>query len=230
MGSLAVAAALRANPIGASAWSCALILTGSALFLASAQNRWVTRALLIGAWGVSSLPFSLTATGWLSERAGLGYALPLMLASQAMLVAGFVRQSQRASTRTNFEGQPIWAKNAYPIGIFILLATILVLGFFGWNGALKPGNWIAGLIASILTVGLLWLTPRLRVLNPVRAHWVRPASPSWFDLIYRSLWNLYRAISRIGNTFSSILEDESGIMWTLLFLALFITVFTQRTP
>lgn len=230
MGSLAVAAALRANPIGATAWSCALILSGSALFLASAQNRWVTRALSIGAWGISSLPFSLTATGWLSERSGLGFALPLMLASQAMLMAGLIRHGQRTSNRTNFEGQPIWAKNAYPIGIFILLATILVLGLTGWNGALKPGNWVAGIVASILTAGLLWLTPRLRILNPVRAHWVRPVGPSWFDLIYQSLWNLYRAVGRVGNTVSTILEGESGIMWTLLFLALFITIFTQRIP
>jgi len=230
MGSLAVTAALRGNPIGATAWSCAFILSGSALFLASAQNQWVSRALFIGAWGISSLPLSLTATGWLSERSGLGFALPLMLASQAMLIAGFIRQSQRASTRTNFEDRPIWARNAYPIGIFLLLATILILGFFGWNGTLKLGNWIAGLIASILAVGLFWLTPRLRILNPVRAHWVRPADPSWFDVVYQSLWNLYRALGRIGNIFSNVLEGESGIMWTLLFLALFITIFTQRTP
>jgi hypothetical protein len=30
--------------------------------------------------------------------------------------------------------------------------------------------------------------------------------------------------------FTGILEGESGIMWTLLFLALFISFFAQRVP
>jgi len=64
MGSLAVATGLRANPIGATAWGCGLILSGGALFLSSEPNKWLTRALLIGAWSISALPFSLTATGW----------------------------------------------------------------------------------------------------------------------------------------------------------------------
>ncbi len=42
MGSLGVAAALRSDPVGAAAWSCALILAGSALFLFSSQNKWLT--------------------------------------------------------------------------------------------------------------------------------------------------------------------------------------------
>ncbi|NJC96379.1 MAG: hypothetical protein C3F07_05500 [Anaerolineales bacterium] len=228
-GSLAVSAALRANPIGATAWSSALILSGGALFLASAQNKWVSRALYFGAWGISALPFSLTATGWVNERQSLWFAIPLLLLAQAMLVAGFIRQNQRAS-RATFEDQPIWAKNVYPIGIAFLLMTIFILGFFGWDGTLKLGNWLAALIASLLTFGLLWLTPRLRLLNPVRAHWVRPSTSSWLDLSYRSLWDLYRALGRISNTFSNVIEGESGVMWTLLFLALFITIFIQRTP
>ena len=68
IGSLAVAAALRANPIGAAAWGCALILAGSALFLSSEINRWLTWALWIGVLAISALPFSLTATGWNSKN------------------------------------------------------------------------------------------------------------------------------------------------------------------
>lgn len=230
LGSLAVAAALRANPIGAAAWSCALILSGGALFLSSAQNKWAERALFIGLWGISSLPFSLTATGWVDERGTFWFAIPLLVAAHAMLMAGFMRHIRRSSTRTNFEDQPLWAKNVYPIGIVLLLLTILTLGFFGWSGALQPGNWIASLIASLLTLGLLWLTPRVRILNPVRAHWVRPTNPSWLDFIYQALWNAYRQLGEASNSLAKVLEGESGMMWTLLFLALFISFFTQRTP
>ena len=230
LGSLAVASALRGNFIGATAWSCALILSGGALFLASAQSRWMDKALFIGAWGASSLPFSLTSNGWIDSRPGFWYAIPLLLIAQAFLLAGYIRQIQRSSARTNFDNQPIWARNVYPFGVYVILLTILFLGFFGWGGSLSIGNWVAGPIASILTFGLLWLTPRLRILNPVRAHWVRPTDPGWLDTIYQAFWSLYRQLGKLSNTFSNVLEGESGIMWTLLFLALFISMFIQRTP
>jgi len=230
LGSLAVAAALRANPIGATAWSCALMLSGTALFLSSAQNKWIERALFIGLWGISSLPFSLAATGWDSGRESLWLAIPLLLAAHAMLMTGFIRHLQRSSARTNFDDQPIWAKNVYPIGIILLLLTILTLGLVGWNGILQLGRWGIGLSASLMTLGLLWLTPRLRILNPVRAHWVKPTNPTWLDRIYQILWNVYRQLGRLSNTLANVLEGESGMMWTLLFLALFISFFIKRTP
>lgn len=230
LGSLAVASALRGNSIGATAWSCALILSGGALFLASAQSKWMEKVLLIGAWGISALPLSLSANGWVSERAGFWYAIPLLILAQAFLLTGYIRQSQRTSVRTNFDDQPIWARNVYPLGIYTILFATLLLGFFGWSGSLGIGNWIVGILASALTFGLLWLTPRLRILNPVRAHWVRPNDPNWLDSIYQALWGTYRQIGKMSNSFSKVLEGESGIMWTLLFLALFISLFIQRTP
>lgn len=230
LGALAVASSLRGNPDGATAWSSALILSGGALFLASAESRWLSRALLIGVWGISALPFSLTASGWVSPGGRFWYTVPFLITAQVMLIAGYIRQSQRSAARTTFENQPIWAKNVYPFGIYIILLTILLLGFFGWGGTLQPGNWIAALIASALTLVLLWLMPRVRILNPVRAHWVNPASSTWLDTVYQTVWELYRAARRIAVTFSNVLEGESGVMWTLVFLALFISFFIQRAP
>jgi hypothetical protein len=230
LGALAVASALRGNPAGATAWSSALILSGGALFLASAESRWLSRALFVGVWGISALPFSLTASGWVSPGGRFWYAVPFLIAAQVMLIAGYIRQSQRSAARASFENQPIWAKNVYPFGIYIILLTILLLGFSGWDGTLQLGNWIAALLASALTFGLLWLMPRVRLLNPVRAHWVNPSSSTWLDTVYQTVWELYRAVRRVTVTFSNVLEGESGIMWTLLFLALFISFFIQRAP
>lgn len=230
VGSLAVAAALRSNPIGAAAWSCALILCGGVLFLSSEPNKWLTRSLWVAVFGISTLPFSLTASGWSGGTGFLLAWLPLLLA-QAMLMSGFIRHILRPPTsREYYEDQPPWGKNIYPIGIILLLAVIVFLGWFGWDGSLHLGNVIAGLLASALTVGLIWLTPRIRILNPVRAHWVRPANLTWLDWLYQSVWSIYRQLGRLSNTFSNILEGDGGIMWTLLFLALFISFFTQRIP
>jgi len=233
MGSLAIAAALRANPIGATAWGCGLILAGGALFLSSEQNKWLTRALLIGAWGISGLPFSLTATGWNSGIVPpvLGWlAWPILIAAHAMLVTGFIRHSLRTTTRVSSEDQPIWGKNVYPIGISLLLLIILLLGVFGWEGTLQFGNWFVAALTSGLIAALMWLTPRLRILNPVRAHWVRPANTSLLDWVYQALWYVYRQFGRASNVISTVLEGESGVMWTLLVLVLFVSFFAQRNP
>jgi hypothetical protein len=230
MGSLVVAAALRSDPVGAAAWSCALILAGSALFLFSDQNKWLTRALYAGAFGISSLPFSLTASGWVSGGTGFWLSFPFLLVSHGMLIAGYIRHSQRTLTRGTNPGQQIWARNVYPIGIMLLLLMTVLLGLFGWSGALQAGNVMAAVLACLLAVGLLWLAPRTRLLNPVRAHWVRPASESWLDWAYQGMWNLYHQLGRLSNAFSGLLEGESGIMWTLLFLVLFMTIFMQRKP
>jgi hypothetical protein len=53
------------------------------------------------------------------------------------------------------------------------------------------------------------------------------AEPGW---AYRAARGIYRYISRTLNLFSNVLEGESGIMWTLLFLALFATIFIQQMP
>ena len=207
------------------------MLTGGALFLSSEQNRWLLRALFIGAWGISSLPFALTATGWNSSIPNsllTWLAWPFLIVAHAMLIAGFIRHSQRTVTHVSNEDQPIWAKNVYPIGIALLLGTTILLGLFGWSGTLQLGNWPVAWIVMLLAIGLRSLTPRLRILNPVRAHWVRPTQASWLDWAYEALWNLYRQLGRASNAFTTLLEGESGIMWTILFLVLFITVFTRR--
>jgi hypothetical protein len=188
---------------------------------------------MLGAWSISALPFSLTATGW-NSRAPYSWiawlAWPFLVFTHAMLTAGFVRHGLRTSTRLSSEDQPIWAKNVYPIGISLLLLMSIVLSLWGWPGTFQVGNWFIGLIASLLTFGLLWLSPRLRILNPVRAHWVQPTSASWLDRGYQALWSLYHQLGRVSLVISNVLEGESGIMWTLLFLALFISFFVQRNP
>jgi Na+-transporting methylmalonyl-CoA/oxaloacetate decarboxylase gamma subunit len=48
--------------------------------------------------------------------------------------------------------------------------------------------------------------------------------------IYSSLWVIYRMLGRISQSITVTLEGEGGIMWTLLFLVLFISLMTQGIP
>ena len=109
---------------------------------------------------------------------------------------------------------------------------LILLGLFGWDGARLLGTLPAGLAAAALTAALLWLTPRLRWLNPVRAHWVRPqeGERSRLDSFYNMFWNLYRSLGRLSESISAALEGEGGILWALLFLVLFFSLLAPRVP
>lgn len=224
---LAIASALGGNLSGTVAWGCALILGGGALFLASVQLVWLNRTLLVGAWSLSTLPFSLTAPAWQSGRPV--FFLPLLVLAQSLILAGFIRHALRPGGRDSLDTQPGWTRKVYPAGIIILLIAQFLLGFAGWDGARQIGLWPAALTASLLTFILLWATPRFRLLNPVRAHWVQPTS-SILDRLYRSLWSLYQLLGRLSAGITETLEGAGGVMWTLLFLVLFISLMSQAKP
>jgi hypothetical protein len=224
--SLSVIAALSGNPTGAIAWGCALILVGGALFLSSVQINWLNRAMLVGVWSLSSLPFSLTASAWLGN---LGFFLPFVVAAQALTIAGFIRHALRPAGRDSLDSQPGWARVVYPVGILLLIIVQVLLGLAGWNGALQIGAWLQAIIASALTFGLVWATPRFRILNPIRAHWVT-STASRLNGAYQGLWSIYRGLANISQSIILTLEGEGGIMWTLLFLVLFVSLLSQGSP
>lgn len=224
--SLSVMSALSGNPVGAVAWGCALILTGGALFLASVQSLWLNRAMLIGAWSLSTLPFSLTASAWVNTP---GLFTPFIVIAQALIVAGFIRHALRPSGRDTLDSQPDWTRVVYPAGIYLLIIFQLLLGWIGWQGASQIGAWLQAVIAALLTLGLFWATRRFRIFNPVRAHWVT-STASGLNSIYQWLWDVYRSLARMSHAVTLTLEGEGGIMWTLLFLALFVSLIVQGTP
>jgi len=226
LAALSVISALSGNPLGAVAWGCALVIVGGSLFLASVQHIWLNRALLIGAWGLSSLPFSLTASAWLGN---LGFFIPFVIAAQALLIAGFIRHALRPGGRDSLESQENWTNRVYPAGILLLITIQFLLGWVGWDGAQQIGAWLQAILVSVLTVGLVWATPRFRILNPIRAHWVNPGT-SGTGGIYSGLWTVYRTLGRISQAITVTLEGEGGIMWTILFLILFISLLTQGLP
>lgn len=227
LAALATASALNASPTGAAGWGAALVLAGGALFLASSQHVWLNRALLVGTLALSSLPFTMTASAWNGNAPIFVLAWPFLLSAQAMLIAGYIRHSLRPGVRDALDTHPQFARSIYPVGVGLLLLTSLVLGFVGWEGALRVGNLIAALVVILLTAGLVWAAPRLPFLNPIRAHWVRPSGTSWVSGLSRGAWSFYQSLGRLADTISAALEGEGGIMWSLLFLAILISFMSR---
>ena len=148
----------------------------------------------------------------------------------ALLLAGYLRHAMRPTLRVNFETLDRAAQYVYSLGIGILLVILFLLGLWGWEGAFKSGALLPSLISILLGGVAIWLAPRLRVLTPLRAHWVRPSATSWMDWFFHGLWGLYRQVGRLSNTFTAILEGDGGFMWTLLFMVLFVFLIAQGNP
>jgi hypothetical protein len=223
LAALSVTSALSGNPAGSVAWGCSLILAGGSLFLTSIQHVWVSRALLIGIFAMSTLPFSLTASAWQNTP---GLFFPLVALVQALVMAGYIRHALRTSGREAFEAQPVWTNTVYPAGIGLLILMQLLLGLIGWDGARQTGALLLAIIASVLAFGLFWATPRFSIFNPVRTYRAGQSSAAEIGG-YGFLWGIYQFFSQISSTISNTLEGDGGLMWTLLFLVLFVSLMTQ---
>lgn len=224
---LAMISALSGNPTGAVAWGCGLILAGGVLFLSSAYQPWVNRSLWAGLWGISALPFSLTAAG--SEPAGFtnpGIWIAVVF-SLACLLAGFARHAVRPALRTRLSTHDRVSIAAYLLGTGLLIGVIGVLGVWGWAGALKVGSGLPAMVSTLMAGILYWSVTRFRFMAPLQARPLGPFRSSWSGWLLQAFLGVYRLMRDLSRTISLALEGEGGIMWTLLFLVVMITIFSQ---
>ena len=224
IGSLAVAASLQGNPLGAAGWGCSILLVGSALCVNSIADRWARRTLLVVLLIISGLPFTLTATAWLAPENNWTWILPVFLAGQAMLLAGCYHLALRppAGTAMRMEVLALRGMQYAGTGLPILVGVLLGLG--GWPGGSQIGAPLAALLLIPLTAALAVAKGRMPLLNPVTADLL----PKW---LIQAATSMRREGSRIGESLQRLadavtrtMEGEAGIMWGLLFLVLFVSL------
>jgi hypothetical protein len=227
LASLAVAASLRADPAGSTGWGVALILSGGLLFLFSARQRSILMLLLVGLWGISSLPFSLSAAAWQSgNQSNWLLALPFLIA-QAMFMAGYIRHALHPG-ETSLESQERWTRIIYPVGLSIPAGGVLLLGLWGWSGARVIGPWWTALLAVLLTAGFVSLAFTWLVrISPGRdsSQWVRTFRLEW---LYNLLAGIFGLLRRLTGLVADTLEGEGGLLWSFLLLVLIISVLSTR--
>jgi hypothetical protein len=225
---LAVAAALRGNPIGSAAWGIALVLAGGILFLYSARQKRLLWLLFLAMLGLSALPFSATASGWQSGISISPLFWIILLPAQALLLAGFIRHALHPG-ESSLESQQRWVKVIYPLGLFVPLAALLILGVWGWDGAAAIGLWWIAFIVIALAAGMVALTSAiLPRLGPGRG-----SADQWSDILrldwlYRIVWTVYRFLGQISRQVTNTLDGDGGILWSFLLLVLLISIFASR--
>ena len=223
MASLAVASSLRANPTGSTAWGVTLILAGGLLFLYSSRQRSLMVLPLLALWGLTALPFSPTASAWLTGDRSAWLLLLPFLPAQALLLAGYLRHSLHPG-ETSFESQARWAKLIYPTGLLLPLTGLLLLGMLGWNGARQFGLVWAGPVVVLLAAGFAVLALRVLIHRrpaAVPGQWTELFRLNW---LLRLLAGLFRTLESIASLLTSLLEGDGGFLWSLLLMVLILSI------
>lgn len=220
--SLSIVSTLQGNPVGSAAWGSASLFTGGLLFLYTARNKVLTIILIASAYILSSLPFSLTATGWSSFQPTSWVFFIVLIPLLGLLTSGYIR-STLLDEKESLGNQPRWVKIFYPTGLVTLALTGLVLGATGWVGAGQIGALIPALISTILTVVISIILVRIPTSARLESRFIsKPAA--WVEFTASLGRELFRTIGVLLDILTAIFEGDGGVLWTILFLVVFISI------
>lgn len=218
-------------------WGLALLLSGAMLYLFEPPIRRIRFLPLLGLIGLIGVPFTPAASGWDALiGSSLNLSLAPMILAHALLTVGYLRYIFEANTTiTALEKH---ARITFPMGLVLILQTILMLGIVGWPGVLTVGQWWVPLI-SLGLVGLAILAflklglkvPFTNLEQRLPFYRVLHAILTWFqafsslDWLYSGAEFLGRQVSRVTNAVTGLIEGEGGLLWSLVFLIAMITIF-----
>ncbi|NJD59354.1 MAG: hypothetical protein C3F13_07240 [Anaerolineales bacterium] len=242
--SLALSAAMLAQPSASLAWAIACLLSGGLVFCLDIRHRNLTPLLILGLFNISILPFSPTWQAASMYQAigasNTGLVLTIIFSSfliliQSLIFAGYFRHSWRG-VYPNEESKAIhiekWVWVLYPFGLMLILTTHLLIGWLILPDLrnLPLFSWFIGPLTLLVSATILFLLKRIRI--PSRIVSNRLKSSNWNKLfslewLYLLIWQIYHAFSRVFGLVSTILEGDGGLLWALVLFAL-IFVFLQK--
>ena len=236
--SLATASVLNGDSSASLAWGLTLILSGSLLFLFYPRVQRMNFLLFFGLIGVAGLPYTPGASGWSGLVAnGINLWTFLFIIAHAVMVFGFLNRAIQPSGEAG--ALESWARIVYPLGLIIIIQSILVMGLIGWPGSLTIGVWWPGVVSALLVIASFILIRRLGITPPYiqlpassgftkALNWVIPRLEPVFRLewVYRVIWWVNNLVGKLLYGFSTILEGDGGILWMILLLVLLMTILT----
>jgi hypothetical protein len=229
LAALAISGSIASNAQASVGWIMCMLLAGAALFLRTSDGGQLDQAVVIGVWGLSALPFSIASSAWEHLPTVVLVALPALLGTQGLLAAGYVRHALRHRARTRQSQAPAWTRTARLASQAILLVTLVLLGVWGWQGALRIGGWPLSL-SSVPVFGLmLWIWRRHSGTGPQGSRWMEGAARR-LRPVSLGLAVLQRWAAGATAAVSATLEGVGGVMWSLLFLVLVVSLLTGSAP
>lgn len=167
LAALGVASVANGNPQASIAWGVALILSGSMLFFYSARRRTILFIPLLGMLGITGLPYTPAASGWIGVAGAFsGVYGVLFTISVLLLIWGYLRHIFQ-QPRDELYPMERWVHTVYPAGLLFLVIGQWIIAVFGWPGSLTAGvMWASLPLAFIAALGVVlvfsfrstWLT------------------------------------------------------------------------
>jgi hypothetical protein len=235
---IAVACAIRGQPLAAMAWGVALLFSGGMILLFSASSLSARLIVFLGFIGVVGLPYTPAASGW----QGL-IVLPFTLLdivfilAHAVLMLGYLRHLFAA--HTDLKEMERWVQVLYPLGLVILVVSHWIVAITGWEGSFNPGVWWGSLASVILTTVGLILLMRFKTfptMDGASENWllvigrrIGAVMAAIFSLnwLYQFFWLIYKALQNLVRFITVILEGDGGVLWAMLLLTLLFTMLTS---
>lgn len=231
---LAVASVINGSPQSSIAWGTALILFGSVLFFFSARRRQILYIPVLGAIGISGLPFTPAASGWQGLIGGSGGFFSLFaIFTVVLLIWGYLRHAWRG--RDELYRMERWVHTVFPVGLVILVAAGAANGYLGWPGSRTAGVWWASITAALIAGAGIVLALSLRSRfddQEIRGRWLGVfarrvgsilAAIFRLNWLYRFLAWVYRLLQSVIQLLTTMFEGDGGILWAMVILALLIS-------
>ncbi len=234
MAGLAIYSSINGNQIATLAWTLALILSGSVLFLYSARGKKLTILPLMALIGITGLPFTPSVIGWEGIIiSGRIFGNIVMILSVSFIILGYLRHATNTDSLLIKKERWIWI--TYPLGLLILVISqwlIFLVSDLQWY---LTGKLFASFVAFLLPILFYFLIRKFfqksdyaeflkKVLEPIGDFIIKFLSFRW---LYQLLWSILGMVQRIVNIISSILEGQGGIVWVIVFLVMIITLITS---
>jgi hypothetical protein len=227
LASLALASAALGHSAASLAWGGAALFAGGLFSLGTARQRGLIWLWLLGLLSISAFPFTPTWAG-----AGL-YALPfqplllIILAGQGLFLLGTLRHILRLPSPLT--GAERWVGALYLAGLLLILSSYFLVAWFTRPGTGVIGQNTVGWIEtgiSLVAIGLAVLAMpfymRRRGRLPGRLAGLKKILEiAW---LYRLAEAIFRSIERWIDRASAAIEGRAGILWTLLGLALLVSL------
>ena len=233
MGGLAVLTALSGQDLLSLVWGLLFTTVGGVLWLYTVRGRGFAILPIFALLSLSALPFTPAALAWPSATDQPGNRI-LMLLIVFILSLGYIRHAWRPEPKpAEIEN---WGLLTYSIGLFSLAGSAWLITILGMPDGLSVGWWPGGVIIIGLTAGgavLLnrgfgfsgqaesqqtWYSTMLRQVGNGLASFLR------LGWLYKLFDGIFRVIQFFLLTLESVFEGDGGVLWSLLILALLLTV------
>lgn len=219
---LAFSAAIQSHQQAALAWGLVMLYAGAYLFLASVRTRRMLPLSILALLTITSLPFTPSA-------AGLGLYQPFHLflvvlpLAQVLLLVGYGRYILMETDALT--GVEPWVRVAYVIGLGLLPITQIASAFLA--PALPAAGaplWPLILVVAIAGLGVLAYRQKVSIPEQVFLQLDAVFSLRW---AYKVIGWGFAAIERLVSGITFILEGEGGVLWTLVFLVMLLSLLGQ---